>query len=76
MKGGPVRLDRREERGHRNHHPLHVAALKTRAEAVGVECLAYAPAIGIEPPREKQKSLVEFFLVHLGVKRDPEAEER
>ena len=57
-----------KDRGHRNHHPLHAAAVKQRADEVGIEAQVYAPAIGIEPPTEKQESLVEFFLRHLGVK--------
>ncbi|MGD8237421.1 MAG: alpha/beta hydrolase fold domain-containing protein [Armatimonadota bacterium] len=63
MEGGTPPKDR----GHRNHHPLHATALKERAEEVGVEALVYAPAIGVEPPPDKQESLVEFFLRHLGV---------
>lgn len=63
-KGGTPPTDR----GHRNHHPRHAAALKKRAAEVGIEAQVYAPAIGIEPTAEEQESLVEFFLRHLGVK--------
>jgi hypothetical protein len=59
-----------KDRGHLYHHPLHAAAVKKRADEVGIEAQVYAPAIGIQPPKEKQESLVEFFLRHLGVKAE------
>jgi len=61
MKGGPP-----EDRGHINHHPLHAAALKKRAEEIGLEAEVHAKLIGIEPPHAE--GLVNFFLRHLGVK--------
>ena len=61
MKGGTP-----ENRGHRNHHPLHAVALKKRAEEVGIEAEVHAKLIGIEPP--KTEGMVNFFLRHLGVK--------
>jgi hypothetical protein len=51
--------------GHINHHPLHAAALKKRAEEVGLEFQVYAIALDIEPPVAQRLSLVEFFLLHL-----------
>ena len=60
MQGGAP-----ETRGHRNHHPLHAAALKKRAKEVGVEAEVHAEKIGIEPANPK--GLVDFFLCHLGV---------
>jgi len=54
-----------EDLGHRNHHPLHAAALKKRAEEVGIEAQVYARSIGIEPANPE--GLVNFFLRHLGV---------
>lgn len=61
MKGGTP-----ENRGHRNHHPLHAVALKKRAEEVGIEAQVHAKLIGIVPPHAED--LVTFFLGHLGVK--------
>ncbi len=61
MKGGTP-----ENRGHRNHHPLHAAALKKRAEEVGLETEVHAGKIGIEPVNPE--GLVKFFLRHLGAK--------
>lgn len=57
---------KREDRGHMNHHPLHATALLKRARQVGLTAQVYAPALGIAPPKQEQKSLVEFFLEHLG----------
>jgi acetyl esterase/lipase len=56
-----------KNRGHTNHHPLHVAALKARAQEIGIEAQLYAPALGIEPPEDERESLMEFFLRHLDV---------
>ena len=50
-----------------NHHPLHAKALYDKAEMLGLENQVYAREIGIEPPKEKQTSLVEFFIRHLKV---------
>ncbi len=61
MKGGTP-----ETRGHRNHHPLHAAALKKRAEEVGIEAEVHAEKIGIEPANPE--GLVKFFLRHLSTK--------
>jgi hypothetical protein len=52
--------------GHINHHPLHALALKERSLEVGLEAQVYAPAIGLKPPEEKQESLIDFILRHLG----------
>lgn len=43
-----------------NHHPLHAKAIKERAEAVGLQAIVYAPALGIADP--SGKDLVDFFL--------------
>jgi len=64
MKGGVP-----ESRGHLNHHPLHAAALKKRAEEVGLEAEVHAELIGIKPPNAE--GLVNYFLRHLGVKPAP-----
>jgi hypothetical protein len=61
MKGGTPK-----NRGHRNHHPLHAAALKKRAEEVGIEAEVHAKLIGIDPPNAE--GLVDFFLRRLGAK--------
>jgi len=61
MKGGTP-----ENRGHMNHHPLHAAALKQRAEELGLEAEVHAKLIGIDPP--DAEGLVNFFLRHLGAK--------
>ena len=61
MKGGTP-----QDRGHRNHHPLHAVALKKRAAEVGVEAEVHAEKIGIQPANPE--GLVNFFLRHLGAK--------
>jgi len=61
MRGGTP-----EDRGHRNHHPLHAVALKKRAEEVGVEAEVHAEKIGIKPANPE--GLVNFFLRHLRAK--------
>lgn len=60
MRGGTP-----EGLGHLLHHPLHAVALKTRAEEVGLEAVVYAKELGIAPDKEKQETLVSFFLRHL-----------
>lgn len=46
-----------------NHHPLHAKALKNIANEVGVECIVYAPEIGIVD--SSGKDVVGFFLEKL-----------
>ena len=60
MRGGTP-----EGLGHLFHHPLHVVALKTRAEEVELEAVVYAEKLGIGPEKEKQETQVSFFLRHL-----------
>ena len=49
--------------GHMAHHPNHVRALKQRADEVGIEVVANAPAIGLVDP--SGEDLVGFFIRHL-----------
>jgi acetyl esterase/lipase len=53
------------DRGHLLHHPAHAAAVKKRADEVGVEALVYAKGAGVEPPEGRRESMVQFFLRHL-----------
>ncbi len=62
MRGGPVATN---DQNHRNHHPEHVACIKKRADEVGMQTVAIAPAIGIKPKPEI--SMIDFFFKHLGV---------
>jgi len=62
MHGGPVAMS---DQNHRNHHPEHVACLKKRADEVGMQTVAIAPAIGLKPAPEI--SMIDFFFKHLGV---------
>lgn len=63
MRGGPVAMN---DQNHRNHHPEHVALLKKRADEVGMQTVAIAPAVGLQP--QPEISMIEFFFKHLGVK--------
>ena len=63
MRGGPVATN---DQNHRNHHPEHVALIKKRADHVGMQTIAIAPAIGLKPQAEI--SMIDFFFEHLGVK--------
>ncbi len=62
MRGGPVAAS---DKGHINHHPAHVERLKERADEVGIETVAIAPGIGLQPKPEV--SMIDFFFKHLGV---------
>ena len=57
MRGGPVA---RNDQNHRNHHPEHVACLKERADQVGMQTVAIAPALGLNPKPEI--TMIDFFL--------------
>jgi len=48
-----------------NHDPRHAAALKKRADEVGLEAVVYAPSLGLSPAPGADVSLVEFFVKHL-----------
>lgn len=62
MRGGPIATN---DQNHRNHHPVHVACIKKRADEVGIQTVAIAPAIGLKPAPEI--SMIDFFFKHLGV---------
>lgn len=48
------------------HHPLHIKALKTRVEEIGVKgALLYAPALKIAPEANESSEFVPFMLRHL-----------
>ena len=53
------------DKGHTNHHPAHVERLKKRADEVGIEAVAIAPGVGLQPKPEV--SMIDFFFKHLGV---------
>ena len=62
MRSGPVAAG---DKGHTNHHPAHVERLKKRADEVGIESVAIAPGVGLQPKPEV--SMIDFFFKHLGV---------
>ncbi len=64
MRGGPVAM---QDQNHRNHHPEHVARIKKRATEVGMEAVAIAPGVGLEPKPEI--TMIEFLFEHLGLNR-------
>jgi acetyl esterase/lipase len=61
MKGGQVKEG---DKGHINHHPLHVKALKDKAKSVGLRHQCHARAIGIDD-NPKDNKLTTFLIREL-----------
>lgn len=62
MRGGPIAMN---DQNHFNHHPAHVACLKKRADEVGMQTVAIAPSVGLQPNPEM--SMIDFLFEHLGL---------
>lgn len=62
MRGGKIDPS---DRGHINHHPNHALALKNALERITHPSLVYAPKLGVEPAKEEQMKLTDFFIKYL-----------
>lgn len=62
MRGGKIDPT---DKGHINHHPNHALALKKALEKIDHPSLVYAPKLGVEPPKEAQMKLTDFFIKYL-----------
>ena len=51
------------------HHGLHAVALRDRANEVGLECQAYAPALDVADPAGEK--VIEFMLARIGEAATP-----
>lgn len=62
MRGGEIDP---KDQGHVNHHPYHAIALKDALDKINHPSLVYAPKIGVEPPKDEQMTLVDYFIKYL-----------